>query len=579
MWPFYLSAIGAGAAGILLALIVRGKPVERDGKNLAWLMAVLPFLSGGFYSFLAFPASTVLLVILFRLGKRNHQIKLSIGLGSAAVCLLWLSYGLACLWAEDRGMAVLGLTKFTPVLFLMLVLMQMPGEQRMEAYSLLPLSGGFMTVLSLPLALIPAAKEAIAPDGRLAGFMEYPNTYALFLLVCLVIHIRNDKQTARDWALEAVLMLGILASGSRTSFILMLFVIVADCVLKREKTAIIRNAAITAAVLGASALLEQVALLEEADRYLTTSAGDSTLLVRLLYYKDALKIIAEHPFGIGYMGYPVLRGYYQTGVYHVTYIHNEILQLLVDVGWIPTALFVAALFGSFFRKGKSGTERIMLIVIMAHSMMDFDFQFTAIWFLLLPLLEFRSGKSVALRAGKRAACGAAAAFMLLCLWTGAGDLLYSLGKVDACLAIMPIHTQALQLRLTTISDVDILGKTADQILRLCPRSSIALSAKANAAYGQGEIAAMMRYKELAISYNPYEPEEYADYFEKLYEAMQLYLAAGDTESAQVCREKLLNIPNMLKTVEERSSPLAYQIQHKPELTLPEKYQTLLGDLA
>ena len=77
------------------------------------------------------------------------------------------------------------------------------------------------------------------------------------------------------------------------------------------------------------------------DRFLALGQGNS----RLDYWKDSLVILADHPLGIGLATFE-----YVFPVYNVTslneavtphYLHNDVLQLLVDTGWPGFALLIS----------------------------------------------------------------------------------------------------------------------------------------------------------------------------------------------------------------------------------------------
>ena len=53
--------------------------------------------------------------------------------------------------------------------------------------------------------------------------------------------------------------------------------------------------------------------------------------------------------------------------------------------------------------------------------------------------------------------------------------------------------------------------------------------------------------------------------------VKLYRGNGDDASADYCVEQAQGVPNMLAEVWESSSALAWRIDEKPELSLPEKY--------
>lgn len=74
-------------------------------------------------------------------------------------------------------------------------------------------------------------------------------------------------------------------------------------------------------------------------------------------------------------------------------------------------------------------------------------------------------------------------------------------------------------------------------------------------------------------------DEYMDYASMLQVGMQLYTQNGDVKSAKICRDKLLGIPDMLKAVEKSTSPLAWKLDEKPELTPPQEFTEFINKLA
>lgn len=123
-----------------------------------------------------------------------------------------------------------------------------------------------------------------------------------------------------------------------------------------------------------------------------------------------------------------------------------------------------------------------------------------------------------------------------------------------------------------------MDKIAEKILVMNPDNPLANNAKARVSYANGDFGSMIVYKESALKYYKYDLEEYQDYFNMLYVGYQLYLENNDPNSADVCREKLLEIPDMMDKVLSGTDPLAYQIQDKPELELPEEYEKILRSM-
>lgn len=538
-------------------------------------LVLTPFFAGLFYEAFACLASVVMLVFL--LVSYRKQGALQVPRGPVFFVLLFLvgSYAVSILWATDRGMAVFGALKLLPLPLFSLVLAQYPAAHRQGLLPLIPLSGGLMTVLSLLLGQISALRSVFFVNSRLGGFFLYPNTFALFLLLGAVILLTAEAMRPRDWLLLALLFTGIALSGSRTVFLLLLlFGVWGLFRLPAPKTRLGLGCGLLG-LLAATLLYAAVSGdLSAAARYLTISPESSTLLGRLLYLQDALPVIGKHPFGLGYLGYAFSQGSFQTGVYSVTYIHNEFFQLLLDVGWLPALLCLWTLL-QLLRPGKCDLcGRCLLLVIIVHSLVDFDLQFPVIGFvLLLAVLPCQT-----LSCEKKLLPAAAAILSVACLYFAVVSGLYSAGAYNACAALYPGHTNAQLVRLQQADDAGSMEAIADRILEVNPSVSLAWSAKARVAHAQGHVSRMISCKEQALALARYSVNEYVDYFRMLYDCHQLYLQNGDPSSAEICRQKLLEIPKRMDAVLAQTSSLGWRIHDKPQLTLPDSCTEILARL-
>ena len=84
----------------------------------------------------------------------------------------------------------------------------------------------------------------------------------------------------------------------------------------------------------------------DVQRLLRLTLNSSTLNGRILYWYDAVKMIVKNPLGLGYMGYFFMQPQFQTGNYVTKYVHNDILQLVLDAGIVVAVLFVCLLYTS-----------------------------------------------------------------------------------------------------------------------------------------------------------------------------------------------------------------------------------------
>jgi len=559
-----------------LSAVFFGKHRKKIGYEVPgiflYLTFVLPFAAGGFHTYVSAVTTVCLMVHLLDTAKKQGYIRLTLNGNSIAVMLVVLGYCITPLWAADKGMAVFGIARFIPVALCLLVFMQMEPRQKEECLSLIPVSGACMTVLSGLLLLIPGTDPYLTVQGRLAGFLQYPNTYAAFLLAGLVLQYAKPARKKADILLDGILILGVILSGSKTGFVLLLVTITGIAFLQKKRKLVMSLAVIIVGGLIFALILSNLEILRHVNRFTDIKITSGSFLVRLLYFKDALPMILKNPFGYGYMGYRALEGTFQTGRYFVTYVHNGLLQMLFEIGWLPSLLMAIAFLRAMLGTTVSSEKKLLLFVVLAHCMLDFDLQFFIFWVILLACLDFETGQYVKLKKGKKPALVLCVICTAVCVWLGCGDLLYSCGKMDAALCVTPFHTEAMSAQLQRISEIDELEENADRILSYNPTHSLAYSAKGNAALSRGDIVAMITYKEKAIACSRYTAEEYVDYFEKLHAVMGVYARMGDTDSAQYCKEKLMAIPALVDAVNERTDPMAHRIGEDMFLKLPYRYE-------
>ena len=193
-----------------------------------------------------------------------------------------------------------------------------------------------------------------------------------------------------------VTVFGIVMSGSRTVFVLTAVVLIWILIVRAPGRRIILT--VLGAGIGVAAVLAVAAgSLGVLERFTNISFSASTFLGRILYAQDALPLILRHPFGLGYYGYYYIQQSIQTGVYSVVNVHNELLQMFLDVGVIPAVVMSAAVLRAVFTKRTDARNRLILVMLILHSLFDYDFQFLAIGFVLILFLDMRNVKTYKVR--------------------------------------------------------------------------------------------------------------------------------------------------------------------------------------
>ena len=312
-------------------------------------------------------------------------------------------------------------------------------------------------------------------------------------------------------------------------------------------------------------------------RYLTSSLSSSTFIGRFLYFRDAIPQILTHPLGFGYLGYRSVQGSFQSGVYSIVHIHNDLLQIMLDIGWIPAIVCLIAVIMRF-KKGMKFTFGLALAVILLHCLFDFDLQFVSIDLILAVLLYENKNVSKELEINKMPALIASSVIVLWAFYLGMADMAASFGMDSTAVKIYPGYTDSWIVILQDSKDASEYDALGSRILSLNDSCSIAYSARARAAFSRGDLYSMMELKKKAISLNRYSLAEYLDYFDMLYYGASLFIQNADNGSAQICINEMLNIPVSLEEVRSSTSDLGWKIDDQPELDLPQEYLDIIGSL-
>ena len=524
---------------------------------LLFIFAASPFLIGLYYEWSCAIISVALSVYLISCKRAAGYIFIPKSPAFYACAVAECFFILSPIWAVDKGMSAFGAIKFLPLTLFVIALSQIGTDEKKKLAETVPITGAVMTVTSLALSFLPVIGEYFTVRGRLAGFMQYSNTFACYLLTGIIIAVGSGYTFRKKIVILSVLIFGIAVSGSRTVWIISAIFLAIFVIKSRNKKLKLSLLGIScAALVLALGYILLVGISDFTERFLSSS----TFLGRLLYYKDSLPVIFHHPFGLGYTGYKWLQGSFQTGVYSVVDIHNDYLQLLLDIGWIPFTVSAWAGVKAFLAPGR--ISKPAAAAIMLHCLLDFDLQFVSMGFILILMLDGDGGEKIKIRSGG-GVISAAAIISAVSLYFGAAAGAYYLKNYDLTLKIYPFYTQAYVEKLPAAQTPEEMDNYADKILDLNRFVSLAYSAKARKAFGDGDIEKMIEYKKKAIGYAKYSIEEYRDYREMLEIAEDLYSQAGDMQSAEFCAGCIDEIEGMLEDVREGTSWLGWRIDDKP----------------
>lgn len=539
--------------------------IKQNISFVEFILLLSFFAVGGFNEFVSCLLSVAFSGYLLFKFKKNEKLCIKVNLTSIAVSVIVLFYGISVLWALDKGMAFIGFFKFFPLILFLLSFWQ--TNKTNQIFNILPYIGVFIASISTIFSFIPAVSGLFTVSGRLSGFFQYPNTFALFLLVCELLIICKSKLKLIDWISLIILIGCLLYTGSRTAFVLFLvsnFVMLLTNANKKFKIILFVSAILMLAVIFIIAMFGPEGNIFS--RYLKYGLTESTLIGRLLYISDALPLVLKYPFGMGYMGYHFIQGSIQTGVYNVAYVHNEFLQFALDIGLIPALIFVVALVRFFFKKHISFSKKVIVAVICLHSLFDFNFQFLAILMLLLLLCEDEKDKCVfitktfALRT-------VTIVFAVINLYMALSLTLAHFGVRETADKLFPYNTRNTLNMLNYEENIDRANELAEKVLKQNTNYYAPFSAKAKYAYSEGDFVGVIENKNAVFDRIPFRYTEYREYCVMLINGITAYEKIGDSNSALICKNELIRTKEKLESNEQRLSLFGSMIDEQPATQL------------
>lgn len=541
--------------------------MKKISKNLSFLLFSFSVVAVGLFNdFIAAAFSAVTAVILAVTVIRRKNLTLKLNLTSAFALSLPAFYAVSVLWAVDQGLALFGVFKFLPPA-LFLLLMTQRGEAPSDILRKIPYLAASVTVISAILMQIKPIADLFSVASRLSGTFQYSNTYAVFCLVSLIILLCDRSVSRWDIAVSLVLVFGILYSGSRSVFVLSgitLLVLIFRIKKNSAKIALISAIVISAGLFVLYALVFDKSYLLQ--RFTSISFTESTFVGRLLYWRDALPVIIRRPFGLGYMGYYFMQGSFKTGVYSVMFVHNDLLQIILDVGFIPFILFCIMVVRSLASKTLSFSVKLALCVFCAHAMFDFDLQFGAMLILFLLLTDTESGREY-----KLSCTGLISAFLsviLLCSsYFSVAAFLQFKGMHESAVSVYGLNTFSRIELLKTTSNVRKLKNDSEKIISQNKYVSLAYDALARSCFSQGNFEDVVKYKKLAIKYNYFDIDEYEDLCRMLISGIGLYGNSGDRVGVEYCKRELLSVERYISDAKGKISELGGMIRDQADFTL------------
>lgn len=554
---------------------------ELKVENLILMVISLGLiLAGGYYEYTSAILGGVMLVMLvytvmkFKTGK---DICLNAGLLFAGLSLIF--YIISCFYAVDSGMAFTGVVKKSAAFIFAVLILFVDGAQRKKFIQLLPHMASFVCiagVVGIGVSKISALFSGfkgfseglsgfIIKNGRFSGTFGYANTFALFMLLGIIVAVlKLNKNDIINSAELVVMFAGLWFSGSRFTLVLFIFIMILllwHIGSGRIRVALLCSILFVGIIFGF--LFKNAGITKR-----IFSDNLSTLYGRLLYWQDALSLIKKHPFGMGYLGYFYEQTQIQTGVYTVRYVHNDILQIALDIGIIPMCIIVAVVILAILNRERDQVERILIFTIFAHCIFEFDLEHTAVMFVLVLLLSCSNEKIyerfiVSTTILKYCTI----LFGLICIYMVLPLSFYAAGNNDAALKTYPAYTDAAIAKLSKTQDMDEGVYLAKKILKQNDTSSIAYSALAQVACQEENVGRLVVCEKKAIKRNKFDKEQYVEYLSLLNEMLGSQKVINSEKLTNKIINKMKEVPELIEKNKSTVSRLGEKINDKVDIEL------------
>lgn len=555
------------------------------------VLTVIFILSGGFYDYIAMVLGALLSLEAFLdLRGRNvirHYISMPI------IFIMWQLP--VSIWAIDRYQALAGFLRFFPLIIWMWLSSQPGLIDRDRIMAFIPYSGAVMTVTGLASFITGIFKDRLWMAERFGGTFQYANTCALYLLLGILLITQrltydgrdstsrvNKKAISLDHIVLALLIIGILLTGSRSILIMTIIWGIYKSV--RKKSVRLPFICITAVSLALGGLYAYITgNMQNIGRIFTSLSLGSTFFGRLLYMKDAVKIILKFPQGLGYRGYYYVQPLYQNGVYDVRFVHNDYLQAALDVGLVPALLLITWLAVMIIKERTVREYRELLAVILISAFFDLHMQYELI--LMIAILCFDlSGdlKGNILTGGsfgkytnmqrtedKVIFAIAAAVFMVFTIPFAA----YRTGNYELMLRFFSHDTEAEIALLSVTDDADRARAVAMDVTDHNKYISAAYRHLAFTAMMNNDHEAVLDNMDEVIRLNRYSLYDYTLY-DTILDGIQSAILSGQTVSDMGKQDEILRrvedtkqeLPHRLEALKGTTDPLAYKLRDVPKFS-------------
>jgi hypothetical protein len=495
----------------------------------------------------------------------NNNISIEISVNHGCILLLLALYFITIFHGIDKGMAFIGFLKIFTIYIFYIVLMQLNYNKELYINAISS-SGIIVSLLGIASFFIPSLGQELIQKGRLGSVFQYPNTCALFLVICIIFITTRNKINVYNFIGIITMWVGIFLTFSRSMYIISIVVAITLIIYDKSKVKYLLPSCVIGSIIG-NTIMKLANISHMFDRIEKTSIHASEWLTRLLYYKDSLSIMKDYPFGTGHLGYYYIQRIYQTGsTYYVKYIHSNVLQIVMDIGVIGFILMAIYFIYNILNKKLKFHEKLAIIVIFGHGAIDFDWEFPVILFFLLIIVYIDENKLVYKKIRKIPVCIGIILCMSMYIYMGISTYLDYSNNYETSLQLYKYNTIAKEKLAKKYMEIDTekAYKLANSIIKQNEFFLNAYIIKRDIDYERNELNKALISAKKVIELNPLNITHLEKYCNILLDSAKLDIEKGNIDTATSKLEIILQIPYYIdRLAKERLTD--YNVKHIPKL--------------
>ncbi|MDF1618235.1 O-antigen ligase family protein [Petrocella sp. FN5] len=486
--------------------------------------------------------------------------------------LLFLAIQILALFtAVEKGMQVYGIFLGLLLIMAYIVIYQVHDELFMKSFKWVFVMGVILGGLIGIASYLGLGENRLSYviHQRMAGPIQYANTWAIVVLAAILVFLTLAMKPWQKVIGMSILGTTLLMTMSRSVTLIACLVMVYLIFRKKLQYTFWIG-------LGLSVIINRVLIaftnLELVFSRLTQMTPKvSEWQTRLLYYDDALHMIGDRPLGYGTFGYYYAQRAYQTGsMYHVRYVHSSLLQAFLDIGMIGGMTLAAFMIYIIFIKKYDGMNKLVIMVLLFHSLTDINLQFPYIWLLILIFsMHKEEAEKKEYTLPKNLSYFVLFILLLPCIYFLRVETTYQMGDYEKTLNLYQSHTEGARRYLQEVDNKEQRFTISQNLIHKNPYIIEGYQVQKEIAIKNGNYPLAVEYAKILVALNPLNINRHEDYSTTMLMAGEASIRCGDVLQGKNYLEAIRAIPEGLVILAKEKNT-HYNIKHKPHLVMTEK---------